>query len=69
MRDSIHKYFKVGTIQWMSYPHTPPLDSLKAICRDDYFDAIEIKGYGEDNQAAKALLEQSHMTVCFGAQP
>ncbi len=69
MRDSIHKYFKVGTIQWMSYPNTPPLDSLKAICRDDYFDAIEIKGYGEDNPAAKALLEQSHMTVCFGAQP
>ena len=69
MRDSIHKYFKVGTIQWMSYPNTPPLDSLKAICRDDYFDAIEIKGYGEDNQAAKALLEQSHMKVCFGAQP
>ena len=20
MRESIHKYFKVGTIQWMSYP-------------------------------------------------
>ncbi len=69
MRDSIHKYFKVGTIQWMSYPRTPPLESLKAICRDDYFDAVEIKGYGEDNPAAKALLEQSHMTVCFGAQP
>ena len=69
MRDSIHKYFQVGTIQWMSYPNSAPLDSLKAICRDDFFDAIEIKGYGEDNEKAKALLDQSHLKVCFGAQP
>ena len=69
MRDSIHKYFQVGTIQWMSYPNSAPLDSLKAICRDDFFDAIEIKGYGEDNEKAKVLLDQSHLKVCFGAQP
>ncbi len=69
MRDSIHKFFQVGIIQWMSYPNSAPLDSLKAICQDDSFDAIEIKGYGEDNEKAKALLEQSHMKICFGAQP
>jgi len=69
MKESIHKYFKVGTIQWMSYPKSAPMDSLKAICRDDYFDAIELKGYGEDNEKAKALLDQSHLKVCYGAQP
>lgn len=69
MKESIHKYFKVGTIQWMSYPKSDPMDSLKAICRDDYFDAIELKGYGEKNAEAKALLEQSHLKVCYGAQP
>ena len=69
MNESIHKYFKVGTIQWMSYPKSAPMDSLKAICRDDYFDAIELKGYGEDNEKAKALLDQSHLKVCYGAQP
>lgn len=69
MKDSIHKYFKVGTIQWMSYPLSDPMDSLKAICRDDYFDAIELKGYGEKNEEARKLLEQSHLTVCYGAQP
>ena len=63
MKESIHKYFKVGTIQWMSYPKSAPMDSLLAICRDDYFDAIELKGYGADNEKAKALLEQSHR-VC-----
>ena len=69
MKESIHKYFKVGTIQWMSYPKSDPMDSLKAICRDDYFDAIELKGYGKKNAEAKALLEQSHLKVCYGAQP
>ena len=69
MRESIHKYFQVGTIQWMSYPKSDPMDSLKAIAKDDYFDAIELKGYGEKNAEAKALLEQSHLKVCYGAQP
>lgn len=69
MTESIHKYFQVGTIQWMSFPHRDPMESLKAICRDDFFDAIELKGYGERNAEAKALLGQSHLKVCYGAQP
>lgn len=69
MRESIHKYFQIGTIQWMSYPKSDPMDSLRAICSDEYFDAIELKGYGEKNTEAKALLEQSHLKVCYGAQP
>lgn len=69
MKDSIHKYFKVGTIQWMSYPNRDPIDSLKAICQDDFFDAIELKSFGAKNSEAKALLEQSHLKVCFGGQP
>ena len=55
----------------MSFPISDPMDSLKAICRDSYFSAIELKGYGspEKNAQAKALLDQSHMKVCYGAQP
>lgn len=71
MKESIHKYFKVGTIQWMSYNKRPPMESLMAIAKDDFFDAIEVKGYGsaEANEAAKAILDQSHLKVCYGAQP
>jgi len=71
MKESIHKYFRVGTIQWMSFPNCAPMESLLAIARDDYFDAIELRGYGcaEENAKAKAILEQSHLKVCFGAQP
>jgi sugar phosphate isomerase/epimerase len=69
MNESIHKYFQVGTIQWMSYPNRDPLESLRAICCDDFFDAIEVKGYGERNEEAKKLLDQSHLKVCYGGQP
>lgn len=71
MRESIHNYFKVGIIQWMSFPKRDPMESLMTIAKDDYFDAIEVKGYGsaETNQTAKSILEQSHLQVCYGAQP
>ena len=71
MKDSIHKYFQVGTLQWMSFNQSPAMESLHAIATDDYFDAIEIKGYAtpEEREQAKAMLSQSHLTVCYGAQP
>ncbi|MEY8356002.1 TIM barrel protein [Lachnospiraceae bacterium 54-53] len=73
MKDSIHKYFKIGTIQWMSHPPNqyPVLDSIKTICCDDFFDALEVMQFKSDEErlAAKEILEQSHMKVCYGAQP
>ena len=57
----------------MSYPPAQYgfTEPLKKILRDDYFDAIEVKSVEDETQRteAKALLAQSHMTVCFGAQP
>lgn len=73
MKDSIHKYFQVGTIQWMSHPPVkyPLLDSIKTIICDDFFDAIEITRIADDEtrKNAKEMLEQSHIKVCYGAQP
>ncbi len=71
MKDSIHKYFQIGTIQWMSHPSYEVLDSIKKIAGDDYFDAIEICKFKDDDSRAKAksMLEQSHLKVCYGAQP
>ena len=69
MKESIHKYFQVGTILWMSWPKTDPIDALKRVARDEYFDAIELKSFGERNEEAKSILEQSHLKVCYGAQP
>lgn len=71
MKESIHKYFRVGTLQWMSFNRSDPMESLHRLATDDYFDAIEIKGYGnaQEREQAKAMLEQSHLSVCYGAQP
>ena len=71
MRESIHKYFQVGTIRWMSFPKMGVLESIRRIASDDYFDAIEITKCKDDEEraAVKKLLEQSHLKVCYGAQP
>ncbi len=73
MKESIYKYFKVGTIQWMSHPPAKYdiLESLKTLAADDFFDAIEVGRIQDDGvrAAAKKILEQSHMKVCYGAQP
>ncbi len=71
MNESIHKYFQVGTIQWMTHPKKPVLDSLREIAGDDFFDAVEITRFADEEtrSAAKKILEQSHLKVCYGAQP
>ncbi len=71
MKDSIHKYFQMGTIQWMSYPELSSCEAIKKVAKDDFFDAIEICLIPDDEQRkmAKELLAQSHLKVCYGAQP
>ncbi len=73
MKESIHKYFQVGTILWMSFPTAQYEweESLLAVLSDEYFDAVEITHIADEalRERAAALLSQSHMKVCFGAQP
>lgn len=37
MVESIHKYFQMGTIQWMSFPRKNVLDAIQRIASDDFF--------------------------------
>jgi len=77
LKESIHKYLKVGLISFMAYPSTLKgedpngLEIIKKVARDDYFDAIEITWTKDAALRAeiKKLLEVSHLTVCYGAQP
>ena len=47
------------------------LDSIKSIASDEYFSAVEVTSImdEETRKKVKHLLEQSHLKVCFGAQP
>ena len=76
MKDSIHSYMKVGIIHFMIYPETmkgegPILETLQKICEDDFFSAVEISWMkdSEIRKKAAAMLEQSNITVAYGAQP
>ena len=78
MNESIYKYFNVGTILWMSYPPATYgqsvegyKDSLLKVLKDDYFNAIEITQIKDDGlrEEVKQLLGQSHVKICYGAQP
>lgn len=73
MKESIHRYFQLGTIHWMSYPPAryPLLDSLRRLAADPDFDAIEITRIADPEVKKQAIriLQQSHLKVCYGAQP
>ena len=47
------------------------MDSVKTICCDEYFNALEITHIEDQETKDKVrdMLAQSHMKVCYGAQP
>ncbi|HHY81179.1 MAG TPA: sugar phosphate isomerase/epimerase [Clostridiales bacterium] len=76
MVESMYKYMKVGLIHFMAYPSTmkgegPIRETIRSIAKDDYFNAIEITWIKDPQtrKEVKALLDTSHMTVAYGAQP
>ena len=69
MKQDIRSFFKLGILQWMSYPRMEETESLRLICEDDFFEAVELKGYGHRTGEAAALLKQSHLQVSYAAQP
>lgn len=55
----------------MSHPKRNVLQSLRTLLSDPDLDAIEIRHFEDSNEReqARRLLAQSHMRVCYGAQP
>jgi len=67
---------RVGLVHFMAFPSTikgegPILETVKKLALDEYFTAIEITTVKnpEERLAVKKVLETSHMTVAYGAQP
>jgi len=76
MQESMYKFMKVGLIHFMAYPQVmegegPILETLQKIAEDDFFTAVEVSWIKDVRvrQKAKKLLEVSHLTVAYGAQP
>lgn len=71
MRESIHKYFRVGTLQWMSHPKREVVQSVRDLANNAFLDAVEIAHIAdpEKRRQVRDILRQSHMMVGYGAQP
>ncbi|MDY3918267.1 MAG: sugar phosphate isomerase/epimerase [Candidatus Limivivens sp.] len=71
MKELIEKYFQIGTITWMSYPGAAQEEVIRKIAGDDFFQAIEVCKCPDEasREACRKLLAQSHLKVCYGAQP
>jgi len=72
----MYKFMKVGLIHFMAYPQVmkgegPILETLQKIAEDDFFTAVEVSWIkdAQVRQKAKKMLEVSHLTVAYGAQP
>ncbi len=76
MQESMYKFMKVGLVHFMAYPQVmkgegPILETLQKIAEDDFFTAVEVSWIKDEKvrDKAKKLLEISHLTVAYGAQP
>jgi sugar phosphate isomerase/epimerase len=76
MKESMYKFMKVGLIHFMAFPQVmrgegPILETLQKIAEDDFFTAVEVSWIKDAKvrEKAKKLLEMSHLTVAYGAQP
>ncbi len=76
MNESITKYASIGLVHFMAYPSTikgegPIEETIRKIAVDDYFQAIEITWIKDPATRAKVkkMLDSSHLTVAYGAQP
>lgn len=76
MNEPLSKFMKVGLVHFMAYPATikgegPIEETIKKLALDEYFHAIEITTIKDKGvrQRVKKMLDTSHMTVAYGAQP
>jgi sugar phosphate isomerase/epimerase len=67
---------KVGLVHFMAFPSTikgegPVEETIKKVALDDYFQVIEITTVKDPavRERVKKILESSHLTVTYGAQP
>ncbi|MCD6420691.1 MAG: TIM barrel protein [Synergistetes bacterium] len=73
---SIYRYMKVGIVHFMAYPDVsngegPILETLREVATDEFFNAIEVSWIKDDKvrKHARELLEESHITVSYCANP
>lgn len=69
-------YCKLSIVHFMAFPETirgdgPIAETVAKIAEDDFFDAIEVGWIKDDavRREVRHIIEVSHLTAAFGAQP
>lgn len=76
MNESMRKYMRVGIVNFMAFPATIKgegdiLGATRAICKDDYFDVIEVTWIKdpEVRKQVRKMVETAGLTLAYGSQP
>lgn len=76
MRASMYEYMKVGVVHFKAFPEVmnatgPIVETLRQLCEDDFFTAIEVGKMKDVKVRAEAarILEISGMEVAYAFQP
>ena len=71
MSESIHKYFKIGTLLWMSFPKENAEEATRRIARDVYFDVLEVNHIDcpETRKAMAKVAKESRLQLGYGVHP
>lgn len=75
MLTPLHQHMRVGIVHFVAYPcmggDGPIVETVRSICADSYFDAIEISWIHDRaaRKQVKAMLETSGMQVLYCAHP
>lgn len=76
MNEPMRKYMRIGIVNFMAYPTTmkgegPILEATRAICRDDYFDVIEVTWIKDPaiRTQVRKMVETAGLTLTYGSQP
>ena len=76
MKDPWHSYLQLGVVHFMAFPECltgegPQFETLRTLCHDDFFDAVDIGSMVDDAQRREcaALLRDCQMAVTFSCQP
>jgi len=71
----MQRYMRPGIVSFKAFPLEqgtgPIIESLSKICEDSFFSAVEVGWIKEPlvRDEARRILEQSHLEVCYAAQP
>ncbi len=70
MTESWRQLMDVGIVHFMAFPEGDPVEQIRYIGEDDFFDVVEIKPYDPPvMEEIKSICDQAGMSIGIGAQP